>query len=86
MVQAEELKDDEMPSNTLETFCELDEVLKMIADLNQVFDKNLEKTYENYSEILSKYQEQPHLLDLHIQQLIDVLLTIIRNDSSPDGL
>lgn len=86
MVQAEELKDDEMPSNTLETFSELDEVLKMIGDLNQVFDKNLEKTYEKYAEILSRYQEQPHLLDLHIPQLIEVLLAIIRNDSSPDGL
>lgn len=86
MVQAEELNDDEMPSNTLETFSELEEILKMIAELNQVFDKSLEKTYEKFSEILSRYQEQPHLLDLHIPQLIEVLLKIIRNDLSPDGL
>lgn len=86
MVQVEEYKDDEMPSNTLETFAELDEVLKMIAELNQVYDKSFEKTYEKFSEILSRYQEQPHLLDLHIPQLIEVLLAIIRNDSSPDGL
>jgi tubulin-specific chaperone D len=86
MVQAEDYKDDEMPSNTLETFGELEEVLKMFAELNQVFDKNFEKTYEGYAEILSRYQEQPHLLDHHIPQLIEVLLAIIRNDSSPDGL
>lgn len=86
MVQAEDYKDDEMPSNTLETFSELEEILKMISELNQVFDKSLEKTYEKYSETLSRYQEQPHLLDLHIPQLIEVLLAIIRNDSSPDGL
>lgn len=85
-MQVEEYKDDEMPSNTLETFAELDEVLKMIAELNQVYDKSFEKTYEKFSEILSRYQEQPHLLDLHIPQLIEVLLAIIRNDSSPDGL
>jgi tubulin-specific chaperone D len=86
MVQAEEFKDDDMPSNTLETFSEIEEVLKMISELNQVFDKNFEKTYEKFSEILSKYQEQPHLLDHHIPNLIEVLLAIIRNDSSPDGL
>lgn len=86
MVQAEEYNDDEMPSNTLENFSELDEVLKMIAELNQIFDKSLEKTYEKYGEIMSRYQEQPHLLDHHIPQLIEVLLAIIRNDSSPDGL
>lgn len=86
MVQAEEYKDDDMPSNTLEAFSELEEVLKMISELRQVFDKNLEKNYEKYSEILSKYQEQPHLLDLHISQLVDVLLEIIRSESSPDGL
>lgn len=86
MVQAEEYKDDELPSNTLETFTELEEILKMIAELNQVYDKSLEKTYEKFSEILSIYQEQPHLLDPHIPQLIEVLLAIIRSDSSPDGL
>jgi tubulin-specific chaperone D len=86
MVQAEEYKDDEMPSNTLETFGELEEVLKMISELSQVFDKKLEKTYEKYAEIFSRYQEQPHLLDSHIPQLIEVLLAIIRGESSPDGL
>lgn len=86
MVQAEDYKDDEMPSNTLETFSELEEVLKMISELNEVFDKSMEKTYENYSEILSRYQEQPHLLDHHIPQLIEVLLAIICNKTSPDGL
>lgn len=86
MVQAEEYKDDEMPSNTLEAFVEFEEILKMIADLNQIYDKSLEKTYEKFKEILSKYQEQPHLLDHHIPELIEVLLAIIRNDSTPDGL
>lgn len=86
MVQAEEMKDDEMPSNTLEGFTDHEEVLKMIGELSQVFDKSLEKTYEKFSEIMSKYQEQPHLLDNHIPQLIEALLAIIRNDSSPDGL
>lgn len=86
MVQAEEYKDDEMPSNTLETFSELDEVLKMIAELNQVFDKSMEKTYEKFSEIMSRYQEQPHLLDHHIPLLIEVLLAIICDNTSPDGL
>lgn len=86
MVQAEEFKDDDMPSNTLEEFAEYEEVSKMISELNQIYDKTLEKTYEKYSEILSNYQEQPHLLDKHITQLIEALLEIVRSESSPDGL
>lgn len=88
MVQAEEFKDDDMPSNTLESFVEADEIMKMISELNQIFDKTLEKTYEKFSEILSNYQEQPHLLDNHLPQLIESLLSVIRNESSPppDGL
>jgi tubulin-specific chaperone D len=86
MVQAEEYKDDEMPSNTLEAFKEFDEIMAMIKELNQVYDKSMEKAYEKYSEILSVYQEQPHLLDPHINYLIEALLTIIRNETSTDGL
>lgn len=86
MVQMEEYKDDDIPSNTLEFFSEFEEVMKMISELSHVFEKNFEKSYEKYSETLSKYQEQPHLLDAHIIELMNALLTIIRGSNSPDGL
>lgn len=85
MVQMEELKDDEAPSNTLEHFGEYDEVMKMIVELNQNYEKNFEKSYEKYSEILSRYQEQPHLLDSHIIEMINALLAIIREPKTTDG-
>lgn len=86
MVQLEEFKDDDIPTNTLEFFSEFEDVMKMIHELNQIYEKNFEKSYEKYSEILSKYQEQPHLLDAHITQLINSLLAIIRDQKSADGL
>lgn len=86
MVQVEDFKDDDMPSNNLENFTEHEEVKKMIAELSQVYEKNFERTYEQFSNILSRYQEQPHLLDPHIPALIERLLAIIRHESSPDGL
>lgn len=82
----EELTDDEIPSNTLVYFNEFEEVMKMIADLNGSFEKSFEKSYEKYSEIFSNYQEQPHLLDSHIVQLINSLLAIIRDSKTTDGL
>jgi tubulin-specific chaperone D len=86
MVQIEDYKDDDMPSNTLEHFTDYDEVIKMIAELPTIYEKNFEKSYEKYSEILSKYQEQPHLLDSNIIQLIQQLLEMIRDEKSTDGL
>lgn len=86
MLQVEELKDDDVPSNTLENFVEFDEVMSQINELKNVFDKTLEKDYEKFSEILSRYQEQPHLLDPHLTELSEALLKVVRNESSPDGL
>lgn len=86
MLQVEELKDDDAPSNTLESFVEFEEVMSQIHDLKNVFDKMLEKDYEKFSEILSRYQEQPHLLDPHLTALSEALLAVVRSESSPDGL
>ncbi|XP_055382719.1 tubulin-specific chaperone D [Condylostylus longicornis] len=83
MTTMEEIKDDEMPSNVLENFSELEEVLGMIDDLKECYCKNFEKTYEKFVEILSRYQEQPHLLDPHLPTLLNKLLTIIKDKDSP---
>lgn len=86
MLQVDELKDDDVPSNTLEAFAELDEVMSHINELKTNFDKSLERNYEKFTEIISGYLEQPHLLDPHLQQLTESLLSLIQNQSSPDGL
>lgn len=55
----------------------------MIADLK---DKNFEKSYETFSQILSLYQEQPHLLNPHLPALIEQLLNFIRTKDVPTTL
>lgn len=85
MTQVDQMEtpDEDRPSNTLELFTELPEVLTLIADLPQsVQAGTFEKSYETYSERLSRYQEQPHLLDPHLERLIGDLLVYIRDAAS----
>lgn len=93
MVQPMEENDcnDEQPANTLELFAELDQVIAMIEELPQVHDTGFERRYQVYSEVLSRYQYQPHLLDPHLGVLLEKILHFIRpnkSDSSarPDSL
>lgn len=86
MVQVEDYNDDEITCKALELFSDYEHVKNMIDELGSNYEKNFEKSYENFSETLSKYQEQPHLLDSHLSQLINSLLTIIRDTATTDGL
>lgn len=85
MVQLDSAEDDR-PSNTLEHFAELSEVLAMIANLPNYYNTQFEKNYEVFSERVARYQEQPHLLDPHLECLIANLLTVIRHPKSEDVL
>lgn len=81
------IKDDELPSNVLEWFIEYKDVLEMIESLSRIHNtNNVEKAYQIYSEILSRYQEQPHLLDPHLNELIEKLINFIKDEQSPDTL
>ncbi|XP_055916706.1 tubulin-specific chaperone D [Eupeodes corollae] len=82
MALCEELKDDDRPSNTLELFVELDEVISMIDSIKVCQARTFEKEYEHFTEILSRYQEQPHLLDPHLDVLLTKLLDKIRDPNS----
>lgn len=77
---------DDLPSNTLDHFIEYVEVLQMIESLKTEQPKQYEKSYETYSTVLARYQEQPHLLDSHLGELISRLLAIIRLNDCPDEL
>lgn len=78
--------DDDRPSNTLEHFTELNEVISMINNLDQDCVAKGEKSYEIFSEIVGRYQEQPHLLDPHLPRLIDMLLAIVQRPDCPQIL
>lgn len=87
MVQPLDVPDEDRPSNTLELFAELPEVLEMIAGLPiSLQTGQFEKSYEIFSERLGRYQEQPHLLDPHLDVLLSNLLVYVRDTASPDGL
>lgn len=82
----ENSNDDDKPSNTLEHFTEFNEIVKMLNDLKRVHNHEFEHAYEKYLEILSRYQEQPHLLDPYINKMLDILLVYIRDENSPETL
>ncbi|XP_036329001.1 tubulin-specific chaperone D-like [Rhagoletis pomonella] len=86
MLQCEELKDEEGPSNTLEQFTELEQILGMIDTMKACDAPGFERDYQQYTELLSRYQEQPHLLDPQLDVLLQRLLAIVRNKALPEGL
>ncbi|KAI9585972.1 tubulin-specific chaperone D [Glossina fuscipes] len=93
MLQCETIKEDELPSNTLEHFVELEQVLQMIDSIPTYFTANeatdapkFEKDFEKYTEVLSRYQEQPHLLDPHMEKLLGRLLNKIRDRSQTEAV
>lgn len=75
----------EIQTYTLEQFKEHAEVIEMINVLEENVQKIREKAYEKYSEVLGRYQEQPHLLDNHIPELVSLLFQYIRNPTT-DGI
>lgn len=85
MQQSEDVKDEDLPANTLELFSELDQVLGMIDTIKPIEASSFEREFEQYTEVLSRYQEQPHLLDPHLELLLSRLLTKIRQPDLPTG-
>ncbi|EDW75811.1 uncharacterized protein Dwil_GK15140 [Drosophila willistoni] len=84
MLQSDDIKDDDLPANTLEHFTELDQVLQMIDQIKSIKASSFEREFEQYAQVLTRYQEQPHLLDPHLELLLSRLLTKIRQTNLPD--
>lgn len=73
----------------LERFSEVNDVLHMIDDLKYVYRSevsSIERAYERYVFILDKYHEQPHLLDPHLDNLLEKLCAIVKDNANPDDL
>lgn len=69
-------------SCALELFSEHAEVLSMIDNLETVVNSPQcvkEKAYERFNYILSQYHEQPHLIDSHLDVILDRCVGIVRN-------
>ncbi|XP_051653434.1 tubulin-specific chaperone D [Manacus candei] len=72
----------------LESFTESREVAELIANLRGVFGELVtrEMAVERFVGIMDKYQEQPHLLDHHLEGMMNSLLDIARDKDSPPPL
>ncbi|XP_066141125.1 tubulin-specific chaperone D [Euwallacea fornicatus] len=67
----------------LDYFSEYEDVLQMIENLKTLVEaarSEQEKAYEKFSFILSQYIEQPHLLDSHIDSILEKFISIVRNN------
>jgi hypothetical protein len=69
----------------LQMFSEHEEVINMIENLRTIYvsEVSVERAYERFTYILNQYQEQPHLLDPYLDNILDKLIGIVRyGDSS----
>ncbi|XP_017047479.2 tubulin-specific chaperone D [Drosophila ficusphila] len=81
----EEFKEEDLPANTLEHFSELQQVLQMIDNIKSIGAGTFEREFEQYAQVLTRYQEQPHLLDPHLEELLGKLLQKIRRPDLDNG-
>uniref|UniRef100_A0A8V5HI46 Tubulin-specific chaperone D n=1 Tax=Melopsittacus undulatus TaxID=13146 RepID=A0A8V5HI46_MELUD len=72
----------------LESFTESQEVRGLIGNLKGAFGDLVtrESIVEKFVGIMDKYQEQPHLLDRHLEWMMTLLLDIVRDNGSPPQL
>ncbi|XP_056642378.1 tubulin-specific chaperone D [Diorhabda sublineata] len=81
----QETKKEEEPFGlgcALEYFSEQEEIFKMIDNLENLVNSDtslVERTHEKFSFILNQYIEQPHLIDSHINELLEKFINIVRN-------
>ncbi|XP_018409145.1 PREDICTED: tubulin-specific chaperone D [Nanorana parkeri] len=70
--------------NILESFTESQETRDLIVSLRTTCEELVtrEVCTQRFIVIMDKYQEQPHLLDAHLEWMLDLLLEIIRDKSS----
>ncbi|XP_076451234.1 tubulin-specific chaperone D-like [Babylonia areolata] len=73
---------------THEQFTEIQEVRELIDSLKNVWNdlRRSEMALERFTYIVDDYQEQPHLIDPYLEEILMKLLTIARDKDSPKGL
>lgn len=73
----------------LESFVDVKKINQLIDSLNQLNDDAVsqsEALFQNFSTTLDEYQEQPHLIDPFLKELIDKLLAIVKNPNNLNTL
>ncbi|XP_069810141.1 tubulin-specific chaperone D isoform X2 [Dendropsophus ebraccatus] len=74
--------------NILESFTESKETRELIVGLRNACEElvSREVCTQRFIVIMDTYQEQPHLLDPHLEWMLDLLLQIVRDKTSPPVL
>ncbi|XP_029456142.1 tubulin-specific chaperone D isoform X2 [Rhinatrema bivittatum] len=74
--------------NNLEAFSEHQEVKNVIDSLRDVYGDQIsrEMAIEKFICIMDRYQEQPHLLDPHLDWMLHSLLDVLQDKKSPPAL
>ncbi|XP_060109373.1 tubulin-specific chaperone D [Heteronotia binoei] len=74
--------------NILESFTENKEARELINSLKLVHEDLIlqETAIQKFKIIMNTYQEQPHLLDPHLEWMLTLLLDIIHDEASPPSL
>lgn len=69
-------------------FTEWKQVLGLIDELPDIYtsDNQSEKAYEQFKYILTQYTEQPHLIDPYLCEILEKILSIVRDTSKPSQL
>ncbi|XP_013361458.1 PREDICTED: tubulin-specific chaperone D isoform X2 [Chinchilla lanigera] len=87
---AEEEAEDDAPARGagLEAFGESEETRALLGRLRVVHGERRarEVAEERFRVIMDKYQEQPHLLDPHLEWMMNLLLDIVQDRTSPGTL
>ncbi|XP_056262068.1 tubulin-specific chaperone D isoform X2 [Pseudoliparis swirei] len=68
-------------SESSETRALLSSLLEIHGDIGTV-----EATTQKFLVIMNRYQEQPHLLDPHLEWMLNMILEIVRSETSPPSL
>uniref|UniRef100_A0A4W6G125 Tubulin-specific chaperone D n=1 Tax=Lates calcarifer TaxID=8187 RepID=A0A4W6G125_LATCA len=69
-------------------FSESSETRVLISSLPEVHGDTVtsESTTQRFLVIMNRYQEQPHLLDPHLEWMLNMILDFIRSEKSPPSL
>lgn len=69
-------------------FKEIDEVTSLIAELKKanLSSSLIEKHRDRFNFILSQYQDQRQLLDPYLEDILQPLICIIRDDNSTENM
>nr|XP_022315849.1 tubulin-specific chaperone D-like [Crassostrea virginica] len=74
--------------HVLEEFKEIQELRSLIASVENTYNDQVarEASCERFTFIIDQYQEQPHLIDPHLESLMMQIIDIVRNLKFPAAL